>query len=60
MKKNYHAKSCSKQARKLADRFFQSYENKDEGLADLKNSYRCKLIKYRAIKRYVRLLKSEV
>lgn len=52
--RKYRCSSWSTQARRLADRFYEGYQNKEEGLKDLKNSYRHPLIVQRAIKRYVR------
>lgn len=51
--RTYHPDSYSKQARKLADNFLQ-WEDLDDALKCLCNSYRCPMIRYRAIKRFVR------
>lgn len=58
--RKYRCSSLSAQARSLADSYYQGYQNKEEGLKDLKNSYRHPLIVQRAIKRYVRKMKREV
>lgn len=59
MRKNWHPKSWSQQARELGDIFFYNWENKEEAIATLKNSYRAPIIRYRAIKRFARKLKKE-
>ena len=58
MRKNWHPASWSQQARELGDRFY-IWENKEEAIVALKNSYRAPIIRYRAIKRFMRKLEKE-
>lgn len=54
--RTWHPESWSVQARDLADRFF-AWEDKEAALRGLHNSYRCPLIRQRAIKRFIRKYK---
>lgn len=56
MSKVYHPDSWSKQARELADSFLH-WENKEEAIECLKNSYRASIIVHRAIKSFKRRCK---
>ena len=56
--RKYRPLSYSKQARKLAEQFFM-WEDKEEALKCLKNTYRGNLIKHRAIKNFMRKYKKE-
>ena len=56
MNKTFHPESWSKQARRLADNFFE-WEDKADALECLKNSYHEGLIKIRALKRFGRKMK---
>jgi len=51
--RTYHPQSYSTQARALADQFL-SWEDLDEAIVCLCHSYRCPMIRYRAIKRFIR------
>ncbi len=57
MKKKIRAKSWSKQARIITDIFWYGFEDKEDGLINLHDCWRPKLIVRRAIKGYVRRLK---
>lgn len=52
--RTYHPKSWSKQARELADRFL-SWDDLDAAYEGLRNSYRCDMIRLRALKRFGRI-----
>lgn len=54
--RTWHPKSWSAQARELADRFLM-WEDKEDALKSLENSYRHPLIRQRAIKRFIRKIK---
>lgn len=54
--RTWHPDSWSVQARRLADRFFE-WEDKEDALKSLHNSYRHPLIKQRAIKSFMRKYK---